>query len=349
MVMIRGREIGHSYPPMVVAEIGINHGGDLSIAKHMVELIASSGGECVKHQTHFVEDEMVESAKSVYPPNGGGASIWDIIESNSLSFDDELLLKEFAEDCGLIYLSTPFSRRAAQFLNDIDVPAFKIGSGECSNLLLVSYIASFGKPVIMSTGMHSIDLIRQSVDIFDSHNIDLILLECTNAYPTPPTEISLRAISELKQEFGKPVGYSDHSIGPTMALAACALGACIIERHFTDSRYRSGPDISCSMDPAELIFLVDRCAEIYVATNQPKGRTVSEEAVYNFARSSLIAGKDIPKGKILTVGDLWAKRPGDGFYSGADARLVIGAETLQSIAKDEKIHPSMLKMQNLAR
>ena len=157
----------------------------MDLAKTMVDLIAESGGECVKHQTHFVEDEMTEEAKHVKPSNGGGLSIWEIIEKNSLSFDDEMKLKEHAESCGLIYISTPFSHKAADFLDEINVCAYKIGSGECSNLLLVKHIASKGRPIVMSTGMHDIETIRKAVSIIETPNIPLVLLECTNAYPTP--------------------------------------------------------------------------------------------------------------------------------------------------------------------
>ncbi len=306
------RYVGPEYPPLVIAEIGINHGGDLDVAKEMVSLAAKAGAECVKHQTHFVHDEMTEEAKCIFPPNAD-KSIWEVMEECALSANEEIQLKKYAENLGLIYISTPFSRKAADFLADIDVPAFKIGSGEADNLPLIRHIAKLGKPIIMSTGMQTIDSIQDSVRILREHGVPFALLECTNLYPSPPEIVSLRGVTDLRSAFPDAIiGFSDHSIGPEIALASVALGACIIERHFTDSRYRPGPDISCSMDPAELRYLVDRSKEIYIASNNPKSRTAAEEPVYKFARGSIVADRDLKAGTILAEADIWARRPGSG-------------------------------------
>ena len=309
---INNRDIGSLYPPLVIAEIGINHGGSLEVAKSMVTLAAKAGAECIKHQTHFVEDEMTEEAKTIYPPNAD-VSIWEVMERSALSPSDEMLLKEHAESLGLIYISTPFSRKAADFLAEIDVPAFKIGSGEADNLPLIRHIAKFGKPVIMSTGMQSIESLMRSVQILRDACVPFALLECTNLYPSPPEIVSLRGVTELQEAFPDAVvGFSDHSIGPNMALASVALGACILERHFTDTRYRIGPDISCSMDPAELRFLVDEARKIHVAANNPKGRSSLEEDVYRFARGSVVTDRDLSAGDLINESDIWARRPGNG-------------------------------------
>ena len=267
---IGDRSIGPNEPPLIIAEIGINHGGDLDVAKNMVNLIASSGCECVKHQTHIIEDEMTEEAKLIFPPNAD-KSIWDVMKECSLELDEEQELKKHAENLGLIWISTPFSRKAVDFLDDIDVPAFKIGSGEADNLPLIKHIAKKGKPIIMSTGMQSIQSLKNSVEILENSSVEYALLECTNLYPSPPEIVSLKGIEELKNAFPKAlVGFSDHSIGPEIALASVALGACIVERHFTDTRYRTGPDISCSMDPAELRLMIDRSFEIHKALKNPE-------------------------------------------------------------------------------
>ena len=311
-MIIADREISYSNRPLIIAEIGINHGGELKIAKKMVDLAFSTGCEIIKHQTHFIEDEMTSEAKSIFPPNAD-ISIWDVMEKCALSKDEEIQLKKHTEDLGMIYISTPFSRKAADFLAEINVPAFKIGSGEADNLPLIKHIAAFGKPVILSTGMQSIQTVEASVKILQSSKISFALLECTNLYPSPPEIVSLKGIAELKKAFPETlVGFSDHSIGPEMALAAIALGACIVERHFTDSRYRIGPDIACSMDPSELKYLIDRSKEIHVARNNPKIRTLPEEDVYKFARSSVVADKDLPIGTILSEKDIWVRRPGSG-------------------------------------
>ena len=336
-MQIGTRKIGPTEPPLVIAEIGINHGGDLSVAKEMVRLAALSGCECVKHQTHFVEDEMTEAAKSIFPPNAD-VSIWDVMQNCALSREDEIALKDYTEGLGLIYISTPFSRAAADFLDSIDVPAFKIGSGEADNLPLIRHIAAKGKPIILSTGMQTIETIRQSVEILENSGVEYALLECTNLYPSPPEIVSLKGVSELKNAFPNAVvGFSDHSIGPEMALASVALGACVLERHYTDSRYRKGPDISCSMDPAELRFLIDRSREIHTALHNDKKRTGPEEDVYRFARASVVADKDLPAGHIITDSDIWARRPGDGAIAGYDFDKVVGKTLTTSVTRNQQL------------
>ena len=334
---IGNRSIGPNEPPLVIAEIGINHGGDLDVAKNMVDLIASSGCECVKHQTHIIEDEMTEEAKSIFPPNAD-KSIWDVMKECSLTLDEEKELKKHAENLGLIWISTPFSRKAVDFLDHIDVPAFKIGSGEADNLPLINHIAKKGKPIIMSTGMQSIQSLKNSVEILENSQVEYALLECTNLYPSPPEIVSLKGIEELKEAFPKAlVGFSDHSIGPEMALASVALGACIVERHFTDTRYRNGPDISCSMDPAELRLMIDRSVEIYKALKNPKQRTTPEEDVYKFARASVVADKDMPAGHIITEKDIWARRPGSGEIPGYKYHDVIGKKLRLAVKKNHQL------------
>ena len=334
---IGNRSIGPNEPPLVIAEIGINHGGDLDVAKNMVDLIASSGCECVKHQTHIIEDEMTEEAKSIFPPNAD-KSIWDVMKECSLTLDEEKELKKHAENLGLIWISTPFSRKAVDFLDHIDVPAFKIGSGEADNLPLINHIAKKGKPIIMSTGMQSIQSLKNSVEILENSHVEYALLECTNLYPSPPEIVSLKGIEELKEAFPKAlVGFSDHSIGPEMALASVALGACIVERHFTDTRYRNGPDISCSMDPAELRLMIDRSVEIYKALKNPKQRTTPEEDVYKFARASVVADKDMPAGHIITEKDIWVRRPGSGEIPGYKYHDVIGKKLRLAVKKNHQL------------
>jgi N-acetylneuraminate synthase len=334
---IAHREISPSQPPLVIAEIGINHGGSLDVAKAMVSAAHRAGCEMVKHQTHFVDDEMTDEAKGIFPPNAD-VSIWEVMARCALSKDDEIALKKHAEDLGLIYISTPFSRAAADFLDDIGVAGFKIGSGEANHVPLIRHIASFGKPVILSTGMQTIDSLRPSVQALDDAGIEYALLECTNLYPSPPEIVSLQGITELRNAFPRAViGFSDHSIGPEMALSAVALGACILERHFTDTRYRKGPDISCSMDPAELRFLIDRSREIQIALNNPKVRTAPEEDVYRFARGSVVADKDLPAGHMVSAADIWARRPGSGEISVQHFDRLIGSRLTRAVKRNQQL------------
>ncbi len=334
---IAHREIGPNHPPLVIAEIGINHGGDLAVAKEMVRLAAGAGCEMIKHQTHIIEDEMTEEAKSIFPPNAD-VSIWHVMERCALSLDEEAELKRYTESLGVIWISTPFSRAAADWLETQDVPAYKIGSGEADNLPLIRHIARKGKPVILSTGMQTIETIRASVAILDAAGVEYALMECTNLYPSPPEIVSLQGVTDLKAAFPNAVvGFSDHSIGPEMALASVALGACILERHYTDTRYRKGPDIINSMDPAELRFLIDRSREIHTALHNPKQRTEAEEPVYRFARASVVADRDLAEGHVITEADIWARRPGSGEIAGYDFDKVVGKRLTRAVTRNTQL------------
>jgi N-acetylneuraminate synthase len=336
-ITIAGREISADRPPLVIAEIGINHGGDLEVAKEMVRRARDAGCEMIKHQTHIVEDEMTDEAKAIFPPNAE-VSIWEVMENCALGRDDEIALKDYVESLGMIFISTPFSRAAAEFLDEIGVPAFKIGSGEADNLPLIRHIAKKGKPVIMSTGMQTIGTIGASVAILEDAGVPFALLECTNLYPSPPEIVSLQGVTELRRAFPKAVvGFSDHSIGPEMALASVALGASILERHYTDTRYRKGPDIACSMDPAELKFLIDRSREIWVAMNNPKERTAPEEDVYRFARASVVADRDLAAGHVIEEADIWARRPGSGEIAGYEFDKVVGRRLTRAVKRNEQL------------
>ncbi len=340
---INNRTISSKEAPLIVAELGINHGGDLLVAEQMVKIAADRGCEVIKHQTHFLDDEMTSDAKKIMPPNAD-VSIWDVMEKCSLSKDEEIKLKRLVEDLGMIYISTPFSRSAADFLNDINVPAFKIGSGECDNLLLIEHIADFGKPVILSTGMQNLLSVEKPVEIFEKKNIEYALLECTNIYPCPPEDIALGSLAQLSYQFpNAEIGFSDHSIGPTMALAAVALGATIVEKHFTDTKDRHGPDISCSMDPDELELLIKKSKEIAYSRDRKKFIANVEKDVYKFARSSIVSDKNLKKGDIITRQNIWARRPGNGEIPAFEFEKVLGKTLKRDIARNTQIKWSDLE------
>ena len=254
-INISGRKIGLDYDPLVIAEIGINHGGDIKEAFKLVDAAYTAGAEVVKHQTHVVDDEMSGSAKKVIPGNTEN-SIYEIIAECALNEDDEVKLKDYIESKGMIFISTPFSRAAADRLERMGVSAYKIGSGECNNYPLLKHVASFGKPIILSTGMNNIKSVAKAVKIFEDFKIQYALLHTTNLYPTPPGLVRLGAMSELKGKFPNAIiGLSDHTTDNLACFGAVALGASILERHFTDSMSRNGPDIVCSMD-------VDACKQL---------------------------------------------------------------------------------------
>lgn len=339
-MQIEHRIIGPDQPPLVIAEIGINHEGSLQTAFEMVDAAAKAGAEVIKHQTHVVEDEMSPAAKQVIPGNAD-VSIYDIMARCALNEEEEQQLKEYVESKGLIFLSTPFSRAAADRLERMHVSAYKIGSGECNNYPLIEHIAQFGKPMIVSTGMNDLHSIQKTVDILERYHIDYALLHCTNLYPTKPEYIRLGAMQELMNWFPDvPVGLSDHSLNNNACLAATALGACILERHFTDSKYRPGPDVICSMDPAELSSLIQGSKEIFQMRGGHKAALQAEQVTIDFAFATVVAIRDIQKGEPFTTDNIWVKRPGTGEIPAEYYKQCIGQTSPRFIPSGEHLQQS---------
>jgi N-acetylneuraminate synthase len=248
IIKIKGRKIGQGFAPFVIAEVGINHEGSLKKAKQMVDDAKKAGAECVKFQSHIIEDEMIEN--NVIPGNAK-ESIWNIMKRCALTLAEEIELKKYVEENDMIYLCTPFSRAAADRLQKMNVSAFKIGSGECNNYPLIEHIASFKKPIILSTGMNDLESIKKSVVILEKNKVQYALLHCTSIYPTPYEKVRLNAMMDLKNNFKNTViGLSDHSLGNYTSFAAIALGACIVEKHFTSDKTWPGPDVPISIDPS---------------------------------------------------------------------------------------------------
>jgi N-acetylneuraminate synthase len=341
---IDGRKVGDEYTPLVVAEIGINHNGILSEAIKLVDAALSAGAEIVKHQTHIPDAEMSSEARNVIPGNAS-ISIYEVIENCSLTLDEERQLAEYVRSKGLIYMSTPFSFEALEFLETLDVPAYKIGSGECNNYPLVAAIASKGKPVIMSTGMNTIASIRPSVEIFRENKIPFALMHCTNLYPTPEKLIRLNAINELREEFPDAVlGLSDHSLTNYPCLAAVGLGASILERHFTDSKDRPGPDIICSMTPDELSELIEGSKIIHQATKGSKMPVAEEDVTIAFAFASVVATRELFPGEVITRGDVTLKRPNGGDFGPSEFESILGATVLDSIKPNVQITKTQIAL-----
>lgn len=323
-IEICGRKIGLDYPPVVIAEIGINHEGSLVVAKEMVDAAWKAGAEIIKHQTHIVEDEMSPVAKKVIPGNTD-VSIYEVMERCALNEEEERLLKKYVEEKGMIFISTPFSRAAANRLEKMGVAAYKIGSGECNNYPLIEHIASFGKPMIVSTGMNDIKSIQKTVEILESNDIDYALLHCTNVYPTPAHLVRLGAMKELEEAFPNAViGLSDHTLNNNACIAATALGASILERHFTDSKLRIGPDIICSMIPSELTQLIQTSKEIAMMRGGKKEAVEEEQVTIDFAFATVVAINDIAPNEIFTKENIWVKRPGIGEIAAAEYQNILG-------------------------
>lgn len=334
-IELAGRPVGPAHRPLVVPEIGINHVGSMEKARRMVRDAASAGAEIVKFQTHIPAAEMVPN--DVVPGNET-RSIWDIISEAVLSADDERELKAEAEALGMAFLSTPFSREAADRLEALGVAAYKIGSGECSNLPLLDHIASFGKPMIVSTGMHDIAGLQPTVDLLRSHRVPFALLHCTSVYPTPPSLVRLGAIAELRAAFPDAViGLSDHTLNNHTCLAAVALGASILERHFTSDMAWPGPDIEVSMDPPALADLISGADEIHAALGGSKTVLAEEQVTIDFAFASVVTTAPVAAGSPFDRSNTWVKRPGDGEIPAARLSEVLGAAAARDLPADHQL------------
>jgi sialic acid synthase SpsE len=329
-----GRLIGPQYPPLVIAEIGINHEGSLKTAFQMVDAAARAGVEVVKHQTHVVEDEMSHEAKSVIPGNAD-ESIYEIMARCALSENDERALKDYVESKGMMFLSTPFSRAAADRLERMGVKAYKIGSGECNNYPLLKHVTSFGKPIILSTGMNTIESIAKAVDIFETARVPYVLMHTTNLYPTPPHLVRLGAMVQLAKAFPNAlIGLSDHTINNLSCFGAVALGACVLERHFTDRMDRRGPDIVCSMDPDACRQLIEGSRMLHIELGGSKGPTVEEQVTMDFAFATVVTIAPVRAGDFFTKDNIWVKRPGTGELLAERYEEVLGNRALHDLDTD---------------
>jgi len=332
--------IGEKYNPIIIPEIGINHKGDINLAIHLADKAIKAGAQIIKHQTHIVDDEMSYEAKKIKPANAD-IPIYDLIKKSSLNEKDEKKLMKYIQSRKKIFISTPFSRKAAERLANFGVPAFKIGSGECNNYPLVEYIAKFKKPIILSTGMNSIDTIRPSVKIFRKYKIPFALLHCTNMYPTPTRLVRINCITLLKKNFPDAVvGLSDHTENIYTSIASIALGASIIEKHFTDSKSRKGPDISSSMDSSELKELIKATKEVYLSRGNIKKPLPEEKKTIHFAFSSVVATRFIKAGEKLTKNNIFLKRPNNGYFRPNDYKGLIGKIAKKNISFNTQLKKS---------
>ena len=336
-IKIGTRKIGPDFKPLVIFELGINHNGSLKLAKKIVDDAIKAGAEIIKHQTHIPEDEMSLEAKKIVPINSN-KNIYDLIKECSLNEAEELELKRYIEKKGAIFLSTPFSRKAADRLVKFRVKAFKIGSGECNNYPLVDYIASFGKPIIISTGMNDVNSIRKAIKILDKRKVQYAILHTTNLYPTMYSEVRLNALIELKKIFPNTViGLSDHTGDNYTSYAAVAMGASIIEKHFIDSSLRKGPDVSASVNTKQMIELINGVSSIYKAIPGGIKPIPREKKTANFAFASVVANDDLEKGTILNKNNIWVRRPGNGDFAAEKYYSLIGKKLKFKVKKNTQI------------
>jgi N-acetylneuraminate synthase len=332
---IAGRRIGADHPPLVIPEVGINHGGDLTKAMACVDAAVSAGAEIVKFQCHITAEEMVPN--DVVPGNAT-ESIWDIIDGCTLSESEEREVQAYCRDQGVQYLSTPFSRAAADRLEAMNVPAYKIGSGECNNTPLLEHIAEFGKPMILSTGMNALNSVKRSVAAIQAKGAPVALLHCTSMYPTPYDKVRLGAIAEMREAFPDvPIGLSDHSLGNWTCFGAVALGASVLEKHFTADMSWPGPDIEISIDPAGLKDLNQGSLAIWQARDGHKTVLAEEQPTIDFAYATVVTTQPIKAGERFSRAHLWVKRPGTGGILAAELDSVLGKSSATDLGADQHV------------
>lgn len=338
-----GIELGIGKRPLVIPEIGINHGGSLQTAKEMVYSAYQAGARLIKHQTHIVEDEMAPAAKRVVPGNAD-VSIYEIMDRCALNKEEEWEMKRYTESLGMVFLSTPFSRAAADRLEEFGVAGYKIGSGEMNNYPLLDHVASFGKPMIVSTGMNDMAAISKAVNVLEKRGVPYALMHTTNLYPTKPEQVRLGAMLEIMREFPDVlVGLSDHSLNNNACKAAMALGAGILERHYTDTMQRTGPDVPCSMDQKALEDLLHAAEEIPAMLGGTKEALPEEQVTIDFAFATAVTIAPVAEGEPFTKENLWVKRPGTGQIPAEDYEKVLGRKAKQDIDVDVQITWDMIR------
>ena len=344
-VSIAGRRIGAGQPPYVMAEVGVNHNGDPELALRLVEAAAAGGADAVKFQTFEPDALALAGAETAdyQRTQTGSASQLEMLRRLALPADALRAAARRANELGITFLSTPFDIASVELLSELGVPAYKIGSGDLTNPLLLRAVAAKGRPVLLSTGMATLDEIDAAVAVVRAAgNPPLVVLQCTSAYPAPIEDLNLRAIPVLAERYATPAGLSDHSVGITAAVAATALGAAVIEKHITLDRSLPGPDHAASLEPAELRQLVDAVRDAYAALGDgQKAPMASEEETRRVARRSLVVRHTLRAGTRLAPDDLDARRPGTGISA---MRLddVVGRVLRRDVAADTLLDPADL-------
>lgn len=343
---LAGRLIGPGRPCFIIAEAGVNHNGDLDLARRMIDAAASAGADAVKFQTFSAERIASPNApKAEYQKRSGGGeqSQFEMLKALELTPDDHRALMDHCRGAGVIFLSSPFDEQSADLLAELGVAGYKIPSGELTNWPYLAHVAAKGKPMIVSTGMADLNEVAAALAVIEAAgDPPLALLHCVSAYPADPAGVNLRAMLALEGEFGRPVGFSDHTQGLAVALAAAALGATVIEKHFTLDRSLPGPDQTASIEPDQLAELVAGVRTVESALGDGRKRpTPEEENTAAVARKSLFAARDLAAGEVIGPADLISLRPGTGI-SPARRDEIIGRRVKADIAAGTMLAWEML-------
>jgi N,N'-diacetyllegionaminate synthase len=341
------RLLGDGAPCFIIAEVGVNHNGDCDLAREMIYAAKHAGADAVKFQTFKAEKIVTKDAqKAAYQKETTGEreSQYQMIKKLELKEDDFRELARYAKSEDIIFLSTPFDIESADFLEELNIPAFKVASGEINNLPLIRHIARKKKPIILSTGMSSLGDIEVALQALQSEGLEeIVLLHCTTSYPARAEDVNLRALHTLSCAFKLPIGFSDHTEGISAALAAVALGACIVEKHFTTDKKLPGPDHSASVEPQELQKMVKgiRRVEMMLGSGLKKP-THDEEEIAKLVRRSLVASVDLPAGINIERGMLDIKRPGTGIEP-KFLDSILGRKTRVDLKKDDLLTWDMIE------
>ena len=298
----------------IIAEIGVNHNGDINLAKKMIKSASECGVDAVKFQTFKSEELVTENARTAdyQEENTNENSQLAMLKKLELSFDDFKELKDYSLKNGVIFISSPFDVNSVDLLETLDVPLYKLGSGELNNFELIDHVQKTNKPIIISTGMATLDEIKETYD-FIKNKDNLIILHCITGYPTSFEEANLNFIKTLQKEFDVPIGFSDHSPGIELPIAAVALGACVVEKHFTLDKNLEGPDHKASLNPKEFKAMVDAIRNVEVAMGDGIRKfSDTELEIKKVARKSIVLNHDVSKDMIIERGMLSIKRPGTG-------------------------------------
>lgn len=337
MIQIDSSDIGPDERPYLIAEVGINARNDLTLAKQFIKIAADNGADAVKFQTHLADDEMVESEMRTL----GAGEVYDTVAGCEWSIEDHRELQSCAETHDVTFLSTPFSTEAVDLLEKTDVPAIKIGSGEMNNHHLLKHAASTEKPLLVSTGMNTLEDIKTACELLDDLSTEYVLFYCVSEYPTTAEDFDFQTISLLEDFAGVPVGLSDHSTGVEAAKVAIGNGASLIEKHFTIDRRLPGPDQEVSIEPDELSDLRE-FAELYNKTSSKRDELHEQEKeIEKWAKHSIVAKNTIQKGESLTRENTTTKRPGVGI-SADDYFEMLGRKSKQVIQAGEIIYEDQI-------
>lgn len=329
-IKIGNKTIGEESPCFIIAEACDNHLGNMDTAKEMARQSKLAGADAVKYQHHLPDEEMLKDG--VPMSDNFNMPLYEFLQLYALSLDQHRELKEYCDEIGILYMCTPFSKKAALEIQDL-VPAFKIGSGELTDIPTLKVIAGLGKPMILSTGMSVLEEVDETVNALKPITDQFALMNCTSEYPPKYEDLNLGVINILKERYGVPIGHSDHSPDIYSCFGAVSLGAKIIEKHLILDRKQPGPDQSVSIEPFELYQLVDGTRKIEAAMGSEKKVNKLEKPIRTWARRSIVTLKDIPAGTTLTEDLIWTKRPGTGVEA-KHLEEFIGKKATRDLEKD---------------